>query len=775
MRIPISIAVIASFLWTSSAAAQTLPGTASLEPGKDWARVMLDGIHRYLDRETVESVKHRNAGFVPNTASDEEYERALIPKRERLRQLIGAVDVRVSQPRFLSTTPIADWKSTGTIAVHAVRWPAFAGVHGEGLLLEPFPSPKDAAAAIVVIPDADQSPEQLAGLAAGLLPTSQVARILAERGCRVLVPALIDRRDTHSGSALADRWTNQSHREFIWRMAYQMGRHPIGYEVQRVLAGVDALLRDNPAARVGVFGHGEGGLIALHAAAIDPRIQATVVSGHFGPRERLADEPIERDVWNLHREFGDAELLRMVVPRTLVIETAEPPRIVPHPTKGRRATAAPGRIPQPMREVIDAEIARGLAGLPDRFRSSVHVRPAAKEGNTSFGAGATVLLTKLLAEAKAPTNAVHDAKRYDIAFPLTASFNADRQKRLFDELVDHTQKLQAPAVKNRQEHVWSKLKLNDVESFQKSQEPLRKQFWEETIGKLPEPVKDMKPRTRLILETPKWKGYEVVLDVLDNVISYGILLVPNDIKPGERRPCVVCQHGLEGRPMDVVNPNERTKYYNSFGAQLADHGFVVFAPQAPYIFQNDFRQAVRKMHPLGLTIYAFIVRQHEQILNFLETLPFVDAGRIAYYGLSYGGKVAVRIPACLVRYCAVICSGDFNEWIWKNITLDWAGSYMFTGEYEMFEFNLGNTFNYSEMTALIAPRPFMVERGHDDGVGLDEYVAFEYAKTRRLYDRLKIGDRTEIEFFSGGHEIHGRGTFEFLRRHLRWPSSRESK
>ena len=25
----------------------------------------------------------------------------------------------------------------------------------------------------------------------------------------------------------------------------------------------------------------------------------------------------------------------------------------------------------------------------------------------------------------------------------------------------------------------------------------------------------------------------------------------------------------------------------------------------------------------------------------------------------------------------------------------------------------------------IAPRPFMVERGHDDGVGLDEWVAFE--------------------------------------------------
>ena len=46
------------------------------------------------------------------------------------------------------------------------------------------------------------------------------------------------------------------------------------------------------------------------------------------------------------------------------------------------------------------------------------------------------------------------------------------------------------------------------------------------------------------------------------------------------------------------------------------------------------------------------------------------------------------------------------------------------------EFDLGHTFNYAEMAALIAPRPFMVERGHDDGVGIDEMVAYEYAKVR---------------------------------------------
>ena len=67
----------------------------------------------------------------------------------------------------------------------------------------------------------------------------------------------------------------------------------------------------------------------------------------------------------------------------------------------------------------------------------------------------------------------------------------------------------------------------------------------------------------------------------------------------------------------------------------------------------------------------------------------------------------------------------------------------------------------------MAPRPFMVERGHDDPVGVDEWVAYEYAKVRRFYAQLGIADRTEIEFFSGGHLIHGRGTFAFLDRWLK--------
>ena len=176
----------------------------------------------------------------------------------------------------------------------------------------------------------------------------------------------------------------------------------------------------------------------------------------------------------------------------------------------------------------------------------------------------------------------------------------------------------------------------------------------------------------------------------------------------------------------------------------------------------------RKANPIGKTIWSIIIPQHQQILNFLKTLPNVDGKRIGFYGLSYGGKTAMRVPAVLTDYCLSICSGDFNEWVFKNATTTHPMSYVFSPEYEIFEWDLGETFNYYEMAALIAPRPFMVERGHSDGVSVDEYVAFEYAKVRRLYDGLGIGERTEIEFFNGPHMINGKGTFDFLHKHLNW-------
>ncbi len=569
----------------------------------------------------------------------------------------------------------------------------------------------------------------LVGLSPGIPEQAQFARRLAETGCRVLVPLLINRRQTHSGIP-GVRLTNQPHREFIYRAAYELGRHIIGYEVQKVLAALDAL--SSPPHPTGVIGYGEGGLVAFYAAALDTRIQATAVSGYLQPREGLWSEPIYRNLFGLLREFGDAEIAGLIAPRPLLVEAAQHPEIPgPPPPAETRQGAAPGRLTTPPLRSVRAEY--------ERARSFTHgLQPPAPLSFISSDGGsgppgceeALARFLKDLGAADAP------APLSDPPSPTREPSDPDeRLKRQFEQLLGHTQHCLREAEFRRADY-WSDADPTTLDTWQQTSRPYRDRLWNDVIGPLPPPS-----------------------------------LLPNGITEGERRPVVVCQHGLEGRPQSLADPDEDHPAYHRYACRLAGRGLVVYAPQNPYIGGDDFRVLQRKANPLKKSLFSFIVRQHEQTLNWLASLPFVDPDHIAFYGLSYGGKTAMRVPALLEGYCLSICSADFNEWIWKNASARHPYSYLTSGEYEMPEFNLGNTFNYAEMSWLICPRPFMVERGHHDGVAPDEWVAYEFARTRNHYVRLGVGDRTEIEFFDGPHTIHGVGTFDFLHWHLKWRGS----
>src|ERR1051325_1513910 len=238
-RCAMALATLLATLVTPLFAADTLPGTQSLTLTGDLSAQMVAGIDRFLDRELEASVAKRAEFWKRDFTSPEAYEKSVAANREHLRKFIGAVDKRVVATQFEfvgGTRTPSKVAETDKYVVHAVRWPVFEGVNGEGLLLEPK---GNAIASIIALPDADQTPEQLCGLAPGIQPESQFARRLAEHGCRVLVPVLLSREDTFSGSTTVNRWTNLPHREWIWRMAYELGRNPIGYEAQKVFAAAD--------------------------------------------------------------------------------------------------------------------------------------------------------------------------------------------------------------------------------------------------------------------------------------------------------------------------------------------------------------------------------------------------------------------------------------------------------------------------------------------------------------------------------------------------------
>jgi dienelactone hydrolase len=742
-----------------------LAGTELLEVQGDLAHQMVEGMHHWLDQQTLEIAGRRHQRWLAALKGQPEAVRQyLAARRHRLAHILGVRDPRPAAPEVIvvaepgAPTILA---MEGEIRAYWVRWRAFGNVFGEGLLLEPK---GEAIAQVIAVPDADWSPFQLVGLEPG---ATAFAHWMAHQGCRVLVPVLINRRDQFSGHP-AIRYTNQPHREFVYRGAYELGRHVIGYEIQKILAAIDSLeQRSKGKLPLGVAGYGEGGLLALYTAALEERIDSIWVSGYVGPRETLWEQPIYRNVWTLVRDFGDAEVLSLIAPRPVVIEAAKHPEVPgpPAPREGRSG-AAPGAIQTPPWEAVQQEVERARQLISARGaprESLVLYRPDRDEPGDVHS---LAHFFRALTSREPHRLALNPAWKTLRPLPDPQQL----QQRQIQELIEHNHWVWWTSQKER-ERFWAQADRSSLDAWQKTTEGYRTYFWEEVIGKLPEPCEQFRVRTRRWADESRWIGYQVVLNVYPpDVFATGILLVPKDLQPRERRPVVVCQHGLEGRAEHTIQRSgPGFGPYQAFAARLADRGYVVYTPQNPYIGGDHFRLLQRKANPLGWSLFSFIVRQHEQTLKWLAQLPFVDPTRIGFYGLSYGGKTALRVPAILRdRYALSICSADFNEWIWKNTSYTDPYSYVFTIEYEMFEFDLGSTFNYAEMAALIAPRPFMVERGHRDGVAPDEWVAYEYARVRRLYADLKIPERTEIEFFDGPHQIHGVGTFRFLDRHLNW-------
>lgn len=770
------------------------PGTKQLTLKGDLSVHMLDGTHRFIERKIQNSIEERTKLWKRDFSSRKAYEQSVDANRQHFMTYIGVVDKSKSPANYnvgfaeKYPAPSMEKFSTATddilvgetlkYRIYQVRWPVFSRVSGEGLLLEPKGA---TVGTVIAIPDASQQPEQLVGLSNGISSGSQYARHLAENGFQVLVPVIISR-----DLVFADRDKQQTYREWLYRQAYHMGRHIIGYEVQKIMSAIDWFKLRNTNTKIGVAGYNEGGLLAMYAAAVDKRIDAAMVSGYFNSRQQVWDEPVYRNVWGLLTEFGDAEIASLIAPRALVVEYSAVPTLIDQlsdavqknlEVEGLPYTGYKGKITTPEFTSVSAEFNRIDALTRKGFQPKELI---AGENGKSLAFGSQPALQKFVGYLgqKAQltvTNEIAKDARKDVDFN-------ERQLQQVKEIEDDVQMLVRDSDHEREKFFLHKI-LPEIPARNWSTKPYhpyipvarftdksgeyRKYFAEEIIGRFHDSLLPFNAFTRKVYDRERWTGYEVVMDVFEDVIATGILLIPKDLMQNERRPAVVVQHGRNDYPKKVIEGN--ATIYNNAASKLADQGFVVYVPQNPYRGEDRYRWLARKANNLKKTLFSFITSQHEQTIRWLASLPFVDNTRIAYYGLSYGGQTAMRVPPILDGYCLSICAGDFGDWTRKVADTHYKGSFMNTIEWEMPTFNMGNTFSYAEMAYLIFPRPFMVERGHHDLIQPDAWIGSEFGKIRFFYDQFNLGDRAEIEYFNGGHTMRGEGSFKFLHKHLRWP------
>ncbi len=324
------------------AAIEALAGTAELDwPEADLSPRMMLAAHSFVEAQ-IEKANHERKAIPQNDAAQAD-------SRQQLKKILGVVDERVT-PRmetFGDAENPAIVFETEDYQVFQVRWPVLASVQGEGLWVRQREAP---VGHVVLVPDANQHPEDLFGFSQtdeAPLREVTIGRRLAENGFSIIIPAIVSRNSLATTDARRQQ-AEYSQREWIYRQAFHMGRHVIGYDLQRVLAAVDWLQSHEEAKKIGIAGYGEGGLIALHAAAIDPRITTAWVSGYFNSSNAVWNEPIYRNVWSRLLQFGNAQVASLIAPRRLIIEHSEFPAVKDH--KGELQTPS-------------------LAGLREEFES----------------------------------------------------------------------------------------------------------------------------------------------------------------------------------------------------------------------------------------------------------------------------------------------------------------------------------------------------------------------------------------------------------------------
>jgi dienelactone hydrolase len=722
---------LAVLLAATLSVAEPLPGTGPLTLPRDDAVVHarhMQQVNDYFQRRIDAARELRDETWRPDFSSPHAYEASLAAHRDNCRKMLGLVDAE----RNLAGAQSEEIGTSDDCRIQRIVVPMFSGLWARGVFLSP--AGKGPHPLVVVCPDADIWPERLAGLGDAAGPPPWLTTLVA-RGAGVYVPQSIERLSDHAYSKTTN---NKDRRMILYRLGYPVGRTMPGLDVQDILAAIDYLAEreDVDAERIGLVGLGQGGMTALYTAAVDRRISAVAVADYFQVRDHCWQEPVDRRLSGQLLEFGDAELAALIAPRPLWV--AQSPD---SPVPAERALAEVRRA---------ARFYEGL-GLPDRL-AFVPDPPAENAIDVSTSKLADALgLPKSQAELRWPASEV-----------LDESARATRDKH-FEERLAYLRSLIAESEAKRDAR-W-RLPECPPSDFERVKAAMLDEY-RRLIGQVPTGDVPVNPKTELALAADKYRLYRITLDVTEGVEVYGNLLVPRNIQG--RVAAVICQHGLSGTPeMTTGLGMTQDTAYHEFARHLAEHGYVVFSPYLMQRRTDEINTLVRQADAVGMMRVSMPVAKTRRVIDFFETLPFVDAERVGYYGLSYGGYSAIWISPLEPRLAATVISGHFNDWRSKITNDTLHTSYLWHPDEDFYNWNILHRFTHAELVAMIAPRPACVEFAERDGITTPEWTAYAWKQVCAWRDRLGLADRIELAHFDGVHEIHAVQAVDFLDRFLR--------
>jgi len=184
------------------------------------------------------------------------------------------------------------------------------------------------------------------------------------------------------------------------------------------------------------------------------------------------------------------------------------------------------------------------------------------------------------------------------------------------------------------------------------------------------------------------------------------LLVPSGLKEGEKRPAVVVFHPTTRDTLDEPAGLGKRKDM-ALAVHLARRGYVTLSPEC-YILKDPTgwakgqAQALEKRRP-GWTGLGKMTFDASRCVDYLESVPSVDASRIGCIGHSLGAKEVLYALAFEPRYKV----GVFSEGGIGLRMSNWTDAWYLT---EKMKPHIPAMENHQVM-ALAAPRPLLIVAG----------------------------------------------------------------
>jgi dienelactone hydrolase len=236
------------------------------------------------------------------------------------------------------------------------------------------------------------------------------------------------------------------------------------------------------------------------------------------------------------------------------------------------------------------------------------------------------------------------------------------------------------------------------------------------------------------------------------------LLIPKGAeKAGRKLPAVLCLHGTDNEVGHgtVVGLGKRAN--RSYAVELAERGYVCLAPNYPLLAK--YQPDVKKLGWESGTLKA--VWDNVRGLDYLESLPFVDAKAFGTIGHSLGGhnsvytavfddRIKVVVSSCGLDSFLDYYGGNEKNWVLEK---GWCQT-RYMPKLANYKGHLADIpFDFHELIGALAPRHVLIVAPKEDSNFRADSVDRVVAAARPVFALYGHKERLRVEHPDGGHDF----------------------